>query len=170
VSRTFKCVNPHKAAIPDGIPSRVLSAYVDQLAGVFTDIFNLSLFQSVDPTCFKISTIVPVSKQAEVTELNYYCPVALTSATIKCFERLVKDHIPSTLPDILDPTQLQFAYRPNRSTYNANTVALHTNLSNLDKRNTYVTMLFINYSSAFKTIVPSKFVTKLRVLGLNSFL
>jgi hypothetical protein len=29
-------------------------------------------------------------------------------------------------------------------------------------------MLFIDYSSAFNTIVPSKFVTKFRTLGLNT--
>ena len=31
-------------------------------------------------------------------------------------------------------------------------------------------MLFIEYSSAFNTIVPSKLVTKLRTLGLNTCL
>ena len=29
-------------------------------------------------------------------------------------------------------------------------------------------MLFIDYSSAFNTIVPSKLITKLRILGLNT--
>jgi hypothetical protein len=38
----------------------------------------------------------------------------------------------------------------------------------LDKRNTYVRMLFIDYSSAFHNIVPSKVITKLRTLGLNT--
>uniref|UniRef100_A0AAZ3QYB7 Pyridine nucleotide-disulphide oxidoreductase domain 1 n=1 Tax=Oncorhynchus tshawytscha TaxID=74940 RepID=A0AAZ3QYB7_ONCTS len=33
VSKTFKCDNPCKAAGPDGIPSRVLRACADQLAG-----------------------------------------------------------------------------------------------------------------------------------------
>ena len=65
---------------------------------------------------------------------------------MKCFERLVMAHINSILPDYLDP--LQFAYRPNRSTDDA--ITLHTALSHLDKRNTYVRMLFIDYSSAFK--------------------
>jgi hypothetical protein len=37
----------------------------------------------------------------------------------------------------------------------------------MDKNNTYVRMLFIDYSSAFNTIVPSKLNTKLRTLGLN---
>jgi gmma-aminobutyric acid receptor subunit gamma/cGMP-dependent protein kinase 2 len=48
--------------------------------------------------------------------------------------------------------------------------ALHTALSHLDKRNTYVRMLFIYYSSAFNTIVASKLITKLRILGLNTSL
>jgi hypothetical protein len=39
----FKQVNIHKAAGPDWISGRVLWAYADQLASVFTDIFNLSL-------------------------------------------------------------------------------------------------------------------------------
>ncbi|CDQ65871.1 unnamed protein product [Oncorhynchus mykiss] len=66
VSKTFKRVNPRKAADPDGIPSHALRACADQLAGVFTDIFNQSLSQSAVPTCFKRATIVPVPKKAKV--------------------------------------------------------------------------------------------------------
>ena len=58
VSKTFTRVNPRKAAGPDGIPSRVLGEYADQLAGVFPDIFNLSLSQPAVPILFKISSIV----------------------------------------------------------------------------------------------------------------
>jgi hypothetical protein len=90
LSKTFKRVNPCKAAGPDSIPSRVLRACANHLAVVFTEIINLSLSQS---TCFKMSTIVPVTKKAKVTELNDHRLVALTSVNMKCFERLVKDHI-----------------------------------------------------------------------------
>jgi hypothetical protein len=78
-----------------------------------------------------------------------------TSIAIKCFERLVMAYI-NTIPS-LDP--LQFAYCPNRSTNDAISIPLHTALPQLDKRNTYVRMLFIDYSSAFNTIVPSKLIT-----------
>jgi gmma-aminobutyric acid receptor subunit gamma/cGMP-dependent protein kinase 2 len=47
--------------------------------------------------------------------------------------------ITSTLPVTLDP--LQFSYHPNRSTDDAIAITLHTALSHLDKRNTYVRML-----------------------------
>ena len=96
-SKPFKWVNPRTAAAPHGIPSRILRACTDQLAGVFKDIFNQSLSQSAVPTCFKMATVVPVPKKAKVTELNDYCPVELTPVIMKCFERLVKDHITSTL-------------------------------------------------------------------------
>jgi hypothetical protein len=77
-------------------------------------------------------------------------------------------HINSIIPETLDP--LQFAYHTNRSTDDAISTALHTALSHMDKRNTYVGMPFIDYSSAFHTIVPSKLITKLRTLGLNTSL
>ncbi|CDR19003.1 unnamed protein product [Oncorhynchus mykiss] len=107
----------------------------------------------------------PVPKNTKVTYLNDYHPVALTSLSMKC---LVMVHINTIFPDTLDP--LQFAYHPNRCTDDTIFIAFHTTLFHLDKRNTYVRMLFIDYSSAFNTIVPSKLITKLRTLGLNTSL
>jgi hypothetical protein len=72
VSKTFKQVNIHKAAGPDGLPGRVLLACADQLAGKFTNIFILSMSESVIPTCFKQTIIVPVPKNTKVTCLNDY--------------------------------------------------------------------------------------------------
>jgi hypothetical protein len=87
---------------------------------------------------------------------------------MKCFERLAMAHVNTIIPETLDP--LQFAYRPNRSTDDAISIALNTAFSHLDKRNTYVRMLFIDYSSVFNTIVPLKLINKLRTLGLNTSL
>ncbi|KAI4880223.1 hypothetical protein NFI96_024312 [Prochilodus magdalenae] len=125
-----------KAPGPDGIPGRILKVCAHQLAGVFTDFFNLSLSLSAVPACFKLSTIVPVPETARITTLNDWRPVALTSIISKCFEKLVRDFICSSLPATLDP--LQFAYRQNRSTDDAIALKLHTALSHLDKKNTYV--------------------------------
>ncbi len=165
VTRYFKWVNICKAVRPDGIPGRVLKACAFQLAGVFTDIFNLSLSLSVVPACFKKSTIVPIPKKNKITCLNDWRPVALTSIFSKCFEKLVREHICSVLPASLDP--LQFAYRSNSSTDDPIAFTLHTALSHLENKNTYVRMLFVDYSLAFNTIVPATLVAKLQTLGLN---
>ena len=61
---------------------------MDQLASVFTDIFNLSLTESVIPTCFKQPIIVPVPKEVKVTCLNDSRNVALTSVSMKFINKL----------------------------------------------------------------------------------
>ena len=86
----------------------------------------------------------------------------LTPVAMKRFERLGMANINTIMQETID--QLQLAFRPNRSTDDALSIALHTALSHLDKRNTYVRMLFIDFSSAFNTIVSSKLITKLRTL------
>ena len=58
--------------------------------------------------------------------------------------------ISTIITETLDP--LQFPYHPNRSTDDAISIAL------------------IDYSSVFSTIVPSKIITKLRTLVLNTSL
>jgi hypothetical protein len=66
------------------------------------------------------------------------------------------------------PDPLKFTFCPNRSTDDTISITLHTAFCYLYKMNTYVGMLFIYYSSAFNTIVPTKLIIKLRTLGLNT--
>ncbi len=168
VRRELRRVNVRKAAGPDGITGRVLRSCADQLAGLFTSIFNESLATSVVPTSFKKSVIIPVPK-SKPSCLNDYRPVALTSTVMKVFERLLKKHICSSIPATLDP--LQFAYRPNRSTDDAISQVLHSSLTHIDSKNgNYVRLLFMDYSSAFNTIVPTKLAVKLSDLGITSSL
>ncbi len=65
VRRELRRVNVRKAAGPDGITDRVLRSCADQLAGLFTSIFNESLATSVVPTSFKKSVIIPVPKNSK---------------------------------------------------------------------------------------------------------
>ncbi len=147
VRRELKRVNVRKAAGPDGITGRILRSCADQLAGLFTSIFNESLATSVVPTSFKKCVIIPVRKNSKPSCLNDYRPVALTSTVMKVFERLLKKHICSSIPVTLDP--LQFAYRPNRSTDDAISQVLHSSLTHIDRKNgNYVRLIFIDYSSA----------------------
>ncbi len=165
VTRSFKRVNIHKAVGPDGKPGRVLKACAFQLAGVLQT-FSICPFLCLwFPHASKNQTIVPIPKKNKITCLNDWRPVALTPIFSKCFEKLVRDYICSVLPASLDP--LQFAYRSNRSTDDAIAFTLHTALSHLENKNTYVRMLFVDYSSAFNTIVPATLIANLQTLGLN---
>ncbi len=105
VHRELKRMNIRKAAGLDGITGRVLRSCADQLDSLYTSFFNESLATSVVPTCFKNSGIIPVPKNNKPSCLNDYRPVALTSIVMKVFERLVKNHICSSIHVTLDPLQ-----------------------------------------------------------------
>lgn len=79
---------------------------------------------------------------------------------MKCFERVV--HCTAYCTD-----SLQYAYRPNRSTSDAIAAAIHYSLSHLENKDSYLRILFIDYSSAFNTVIPHKLTHKLSTLGLH---
>ncbi len=118
---------------------RVLKDCAAELADVFTFIYNTSLSTSWVPACFKAATIVPLPKQSNVTCLNDYRPVAITSIPAKCLEKLVIKHIKAAIPPSHD--LYQFAYRGNRSTEDAIAIVLHTLLEHLEAKNTYARLL-----------------------------
>ncbi|XP_061139787.1 carbohydrate sulfotransferase 6 isoform X3 [Syngnathus typhle] len=86
---------------------------------------------------------------------------------MKCFEQLVMEHIRSILPPTIDP--FQFTYRAKRSSEDAICSALHSALTHLERRDSYVRLLFVDFSSAFNTIVPQR-LSKLDGLGLSTYL
>lgn len=75
-----------------------------------------------------------------------------------------RTHITSYLPPRFDPHQ--FAYSANRSTEDATSSALHSALSHLEQQWGYAWLLFVDFSSAFNTILPNRLVTKLSDLGI----
>ncbi|KAI4890208.1 hypothetical protein NFI96_015999, partial [Prochilodus magdalenae] len=135
---------------------------------LWSNIYNTSLSQAIVPQCFIATTIVPLPKKKSASSPSDYCHIALTPIIMKCFERLVKDHITSRLPATFD--QLQFAYCPNRSTDDAISSALHLSLTHLANKNSYVWMLFNDFSSAFNTVIPQHLVEKLPLglLGIDT--
>ncbi|KAI3358438.1 hypothetical protein L3Q82_014866, partial [Scortum barcoo] len=114
--------------------------------------------------CLKTATIIPIPKTSTVTGLNDYRPVALTPIVMKCFERLVMAHIKDCIDVTVDPHQ--YAYRKNRSTEDTISSVVHTALTHLENKDSYVCLLFVDFTSAFNTIIPQTLVQKLTTLEL----
>ncbi len=125
----------------------------DQLAPIFTQIFNRSLELCEVPSCFKHSTIIRVPKKPFITGLNDYRPVALTSVIMKSFKRLMLAHLKDITGPLLNP--LQFAYRANRSVDNAVHMGLQYILQHLDPPWTYARILSVDF------IIPDILCSKL---------
>ena len=76
----------------------------------------------------------------------------------------IRDCIP------VDLDSHQFAHQANRSPEDAVSITLHTALSPLEYPNTYVRVLFVDFSAAFNITIPHKLVLKLIHLGLPTSL
>ncbi|XP_038677209.1 phosphatidylcholine:ceramide cholinephosphotransferase 1 isoform X4 [Scyliorhinus canicula] len=115
-----------------------------------------------------MTTIVSVPKKNQATCLNDYNPVALTPIIKKCLERLIMRRINSIFLECFHP--LQFTYRRNQPTADSISLAVHTCLEHSNNKDSYVSLLLIDYSSIFNTIISAKFISKLQDLGLDSSL
>ncbi len=176
VHQVFRKQKRKKAPGPDGVTPAGLKSCADQLAPIFTKIFNRSLELCKVFSCIKCSTIIPIPKKSKITGLNDYRPVALMSVVMKSYEKLVLAHLKDITGPLLDP--LQFAYRANRSVDDAVNMGLHYVLQHLDRPGAYVRILFVDFSLAFNTIIPNRLLPKLTQLSvptsvcqwINSFL
>ena len=87
---------------------------------------------------------------------------------MKVFEHLVLRSLKVATDHQLDPHQ--FAYRANRSVDDAVALALHHILQHLETSGTYARVLFVDFSSAFNTIILRKLFNKLIHMGFERFL
>ncbi len=159
VRQLFRKNKRRKAPGPDGVTPAWLKTCDYQLAPNFKQIFKRLLELCEVPSYFKRSTIIPVPLKPKITRLNDYRPVALTYVIMNSLEKLVLAYLKAITGPLLDP--LQFAYRENRSVDDAVNMGLHYILQHLDQSGTYVRILFVDFSSAFSTIIPTLLQTKL---------
>ncbi|KAI2643903.1 RNA-directed DNA polymerase from mobile element jockey [Labeo rohita] len=157
-----------KAPGSDSVTPACLKTCADQLAPIFSQIFNRSLELCEVPSCFKRSTIIPVPKKTKIAGLNDYRPVALMSVIMKSFEKLVLAYLKNITGPLLD--SLQFAYQTNRSVDDAVNMGLHFILQHLARPRTHVRILFVDFSSAFNTIIPALVQTNLNQLSVPSYI
>ena len=168
VERLFKCTKPNKASGPDLISGKILKMFYIELAPIFTHLFEWSLNSYTVPRIWKSANISPIGKISKPKCFNDYRPIALTSVTMKCFEKLIKNMLIEKTQIFADP--YQFAYCDKKGVDDALISFLHPIYDHLDKAKSYVRTLFLDFSSAFNTIQPHVLVDKLRNFNVHPYL
>jgi hypothetical protein len=84
---------------------------------------------------------------------------------MKVFERIVLAYLKACTGALCDP--FQFAYQANRSVEDAVALGLFHILRHLERPRTYARVLFLDFSSAFNTIIPHMLFDKLLVLNVH---
>ncbi|KAI4876640.1 hypothetical protein NFI96_024227, partial [Prochilodus magdalenae] len=90
-----------------------------------------------------------------------------TTKTVTCYP----NQKPWLNGDVRSPLKARdAAFRRNRSTDDAISSVVHTALTHLERKDSYVCMLFVDFTSAFNTMIPQTLTDKLSSLGLRSSL
>ena len=106
VESVFKRINSTKAVGPDNISGRLLKTCASELCDIYYRIFNCTLKECSIPGAWTYSIICPLPKKRSPCTLNDKYPVALTSLVMKCFEKIVVQHLLTFTSQQLDPFQL----------------------------------------------------------------
>ena len=112
-----------KASGPDCIPVVVLKNCEPELSYILAELFNKCLKESCFPDCWKVSSVVPVFKNAgERSTAKNYCPVSLLSVASKVFEKLVNHRIVHHLEKCGLFSDFHYGFRYSQSTSDLLTV------------------------------------------------
>ncbi|KAF7651619.1 hypothetical protein LDENG_00108420 [Lucifuga dentata] len=87
---------------------------------------------------------------------------------MKSLEHIIVGRLRDDVNSVLDP--YQFAYKNNRNTSDALNTVSHLILKHLENRMSYVRLLFIDFSSAFNTMLPQVLLGKLKQMEVNPYI
>jgi hypothetical protein len=115
---TFK---PFKLAGTDELVPALLQQGVEYLTTHLCKIFRACLARGYIPIAWRQVkvTFIPKPGKASYTEAKAYCPISLSSFTLKTMEKLVDTHIRDEIMRLRPLHRYQFAYQPGKSTENA---------------------------------------------------
>ena len=117
VKKVIMNLDLSKASGPDCIPVVVLKNCEPELSYILAEFFNKCLKESCFPDYWKVSSLVPVFKNAgERSAAKNYHPVSLLSVVCKVFEKLVYNKIVDHLEKGGLFSDFQYHFRSSRST------------------------------------------------------
>ena len=158
-----KDITEGKAHGDDGIPPEVMKN-VD-LDDIVLDFCNRALCYGEVPEQWKLSNIVPVPKKGDLTKVDNYRGISLTSIVSKTLNRMILNRIKKPMEKILRDNQNGF--RPGRST-NSHILALRRILEGAKAKNLPAVLTFIDFKKAFDSVHRGILMKILRAYGIPS--
>ena len=166
VEALLKGINHSKAAGPDEIPCRLLQETHEELAPVFTLLFQTSYDTGSLPDLWKTAWITPVFKKGDKSEAVNYRPVSLTCVACKLMEHVIVSNIRCHLDTHGILTPYQHGFRKNLSCESQLILTSHDLLKRLDAKEE-VDMGVLDFSKAFDVVPHRRLMSKLRLYGIH---
>ena len=164
VKKLLLNINTSKASGPDNIPNRILKQCAEQLAPIFTSIFQLSLDSGNLPEDWRNAKISCIFKKGDKHSAENYRPVSLTSVPCKLLEHIICRHMLKHLEKNKVLTTLNHGLRSGYSCETQLAITINDMLQSYDKGN-QVDIAILDFSKAFDTVPHDRLLHKIHQYG-----
>ena len=156
-----------KASGPDELPCRLLKELANELALIYTDIFQCSLDTGELPSAWKTTNVAPIYIKVPVCEAENYCPVSLTCVPCKLLEHILCSHIHAHLDSHQALTPLNHSFRAKHSCETQLLITMQHLLTKCDPVRAQTDVAVLDFSKAFDKVPHGGLMNKLRLLGIE---
>ena len=165
VTDLLKKVNPSKASGPDNIPNRVPKECAEELAPIFTTMYQHSIDTEL-PQDWLNANISCIYKKGNKHAAENYRPVSLTSVPCKLLEHISCRHMLRHLEKNKVLTTLNHGFRSGYSCETQLLITINDLLKSYDKGK-QIDMAILDFSKAFDTVPHKKLLHKLDQYGIR---
>jgi hypothetical protein len=148
---------------PDGNSGDFLFSIRSSICFPIWLLFRKSLDSGSYPEILKLSSITPIFKSGDISNVANYRPITIISHIGKLFESLVLNSIQSAVNQII--IDEQHGFRPNRSVNTCNLVFTDYVFDAFAKKN-QVDVIYTDFSKAFDRV---NYAVLMKVLASNGF-
>jgi hypothetical protein len=166
VFKLLKDLNPHKATVPDCIPSFILKSAADDLAPILTQLYQYSQAEGEIPSDWRDAHIVPVFKKGEKHLPSNYRPISLASIVCKVLEHIIHSNIMSHFDQYNILIDKQHGFRRNRSCETQLVTTIQKIAQNLTSKGQVDVILF-DSAKAFDKVPHRRLLHKLKFYGVD---
>ena len=166
VLKIIKGLKNSKSSGVDFIDTAIVKLVANEILPALTHIINLSISNSIFPTMWKHSKVVPLLKKGDPLLAKNYRPVALLPILSKILEKVVFKQIVKYLDDNKLLSHNHHGSRSGHSTATALIQMYDQWVQEVDN-NKMVGVMMIDLSAAFDMVDHSLLVEKLTLFGLD---
>jgi hypothetical protein len=149
---------------PDGLSGEYLFQLKDVIAFPLWTLFKRSLEEGIFPSILKFSSVTPVHKSGELSNVSNYRPISIQSHISKIFESLVLHCIQPPINRIL--MEEQHSFRPGRSTITCNLVFINYVYQSFGLKS-QVDVIYTDFNKAFDSVNHNALVQVLKASGIG---
>ena len=167
--RVSSSIRTNSASGPDGITAILLKKSISALSIPLSIMWQESMRTGRIPECLKVGKITPIFKGGDKTEAKNYRPVALTSHSVKIFEKIVVGKLGEFLEGAGLMNENQHGFRSGRSCLSQLLLHHQDILENLTEGKD-VDVVYLDFSKAFDKVDHAVLYGKLQRLGVGGAL